>query len=270
MKKERMKGFAAGLIACVLVMGLIGTAAATVGKRTVDVDYTNIKIELNGKQITPTDANGNIVEPFAISGTTYLPVRAVSNALGLQVGWDGTTNTVQLTEVGEKDGGTNDNESYLQLLEVMDEYKTVEDKAEQGLDESKMLSREISGSFSKYADISDIRNYLIESADYVKQYGETIAANRSDVEKMVNTSKTDYVKANLENVVVLYDKLATGQQNLTLAYDYGIAYLDNPTDNNWDSYFDYRKKADDCFDEVLTSSLKYYEVRNKLMGMLGK
>ena len=46
----------------------------------------------------PKDANGNTVEPFIIDGTTYLPVRAVSNALGLNVGWDDATSTVSLGE----------------------------------------------------------------------------------------------------------------------------------------------------------------------------
>jgi len=41
------------------------------------------------------DANGNYVEPFIIDGTTYLPVRGISNALNLGVGWDGENNTVK-------------------------------------------------------------------------------------------------------------------------------------------------------------------------------
>lgn len=102
--KERGKGFIAGVVASAVFVGLIGTAAATVGSRTVTADYNNIKISLNGSQITPKDATGATVEPFAINGTTYLPVRAVANALGISVGWDGETNTVTLSG-GE--GGAN-------------------------------------------------------------------------------------------------------------------------------------------------------------------
>ena len=40
-----------------------------------------------------------MVEPFAISGTAYLPVRVISNALGLDVGWDAGTSTVILSSV---------------------------------------------------------------------------------------------------------------------------------------------------------------------------
>ncbi len=85
---------------------LLGTTAfATVGSRTVQLMYNNIKIVLNGKEITPTDANGNAVEPFIIDGTTYLPVRGVASALGMNVGWDGTTKTVTLNNPGVFQGG---------------------------------------------------------------------------------------------------------------------------------------------------------------------
>lgn len=56
---------------------------------------------MDGKKIQPTDANGNEVEPIIYNGTTYLPVRAVSSALGKAVYWDGQNWTVYL---GKMDG----------------------------------------------------------------------------------------------------------------------------------------------------------------------
>lgn len=95
--KKQWKSFLGGVLVCLLLVSLIGSAAATVGRKAVEVDYNNIKVTMNGKTVNLVDANGNAVEPFAISGTTYLPVRAVATALGLQVGWDGATNTVVLS-----------------------------------------------------------------------------------------------------------------------------------------------------------------------------
>ena len=89
----------------VFVLLVSTTAFATVGNRTAELVYNNIKIMLNGKEITPTDANGNAVEPFTIDGTTYLPVRGVASALGMNVGWDGATNTVTLDNPGVFQGG---------------------------------------------------------------------------------------------------------------------------------------------------------------------
>ena len=88
-----------------MTMLISTTVFATVGSRTAELFYNNIKVMLNGKEITPTDANGNAVEPFIIDGTTYLPVRGVASALGMNVGWDATTNTVTLDNPGVFLGG---------------------------------------------------------------------------------------------------------------------------------------------------------------------
>lgn len=60
--------------------------------------YTEkVKIVLDGVVLEPKDANGNAVYPFIENGTTYLPVRAVGEAFGKNVSWDGETRTVSLT-----------------------------------------------------------------------------------------------------------------------------------------------------------------------------
>ena len=93
--KERLKVFLIGACSSVILIGSVSFAAQY--SDTVQRFYNNIKISLNGTEITPKDINGNVVEPFIIDGTTYLPVRAVGNALGLNVDWNGETNTVILS-----------------------------------------------------------------------------------------------------------------------------------------------------------------------------
>lgn len=94
--KGNFRSFVSGCLVTAALVGIVGTAAATVGRQTVEVDYNDIKVTLDGQAVTLVDANGSAVEPFAIAGTTYLPVRAVSDALGLEVGWDAATSTVIL------------------------------------------------------------------------------------------------------------------------------------------------------------------------------
>lgn len=94
--KTHRNGFLPGFISALLLVGLIGTAAATVGKRTLEVDYSDIKITLDGNMVIPLDANKNYVEPFSIGGTVYLPIRATANAVNLDVDWDGKNSTVLL------------------------------------------------------------------------------------------------------------------------------------------------------------------------------
>jgi hypothetical protein len=59
-----------------------------------------VRIVVDGQEIIPTDANGNVVEPIIINGTTYLPVRAVAEAFGKAVSWDGPSYTVYLGDMG--------------------------------------------------------------------------------------------------------------------------------------------------------------------------
>jgi hypothetical protein len=62
----------------------------------ITVSYKDISILLNGQKITPKDANGTVVEPFVYKGTTFLPLRAIGQALGMSVDWDASTNTAIL------------------------------------------------------------------------------------------------------------------------------------------------------------------------------
>lgn len=98
--KNQWKGFISGVLVTLLLTGTVGTTAATVGTKAAELEYNNIKVTLDGAPVKLVDANGNPVEPFVISGTTYLPVRAVAGALGLGVDWDGSTQTVILKHSG--------------------------------------------------------------------------------------------------------------------------------------------------------------------------
>ena len=99
--KDKLTGYAAGLITAILLCSSAAFAQSI--EKTITAVYNNIKIIVNGEEITPTDANGNVVEPFIADGTTYLPVRALANALGQEVFWDGETNSVYIGEMPEKE-----------------------------------------------------------------------------------------------------------------------------------------------------------------------
>jgi uncharacterized secreted protein with C-terminal beta-propeller domain len=50
-----------------------------------------VNIYVDDVKLEPKDANGNPVEACVYNGTTYLPVRAVGEAYGKVVQWDGST-----------------------------------------------------------------------------------------------------------------------------------------------------------------------------------
>ena len=74
-------------VSLALCLGLGTAALAAGGTRTIEV-LSGMKVLVNGREFTPTDVNGNAVDVFAYNGTTYVPIRAMSEAFGLEVGYD--------------------------------------------------------------------------------------------------------------------------------------------------------------------------------------
>ena len=96
---KRLQGFVIGVLVCALTASGVTFASPT--NRTLQAMFRNIKIVVDGSEIRPIDAAGNVIEPFIVNGTTYLPVRAVADAVGKEVYWDGPNFTVYL---GNMDG----------------------------------------------------------------------------------------------------------------------------------------------------------------------
>lgn len=97
MKFQRMKGVCLGATVAALVMGAAPAAYAKVANMDIPVMFNNIKIVVDGKELK-TDK-----EPFIYEGTTYLPVRAVGEAVGKNVTWDAASKTVILGETEQKE-----------------------------------------------------------------------------------------------------------------------------------------------------------------------
>lgn len=103
MKHTRnIRAFLCGVLVTLLVAGMSNPAMAVLASRTIQV-YTGVDVYVDDQKLEPKDANGNPVEVFAYNGTTYLPLRAVGNALGLPVQWEGSTESVY---IGKHNGDT--------------------------------------------------------------------------------------------------------------------------------------------------------------------
>lgn len=94
---KKVRSFVSGVLCGILVVGAL-PVMAQVGKRAIDVVYNNIKLEVNGVKTKMPSG----VEPFIYNGTTYLPVRAVAEALGENVEYDKATATVYVGSKTEK------------------------------------------------------------------------------------------------------------------------------------------------------------------------
>lgn len=137
------------LICFVLTLALLlaagVTASATGGIQTRELFYRGISIYVNGAELVPRDVNGKSTEPFIIEGTTYLPVRALASALGLDVGWDGKTNTVTLSSGGEVSMGSGEAEKTEKTVTAEIYYRDVKIY----LDGTELVPTDVNG---KYAE----------------------------------------------------------------------------------------------------------------------
>jgi len=76
-----------------ITLNVFGAGALTEVKVYLN---SGIKLMLNGSVFEPKDEDGLKLVPITYRGSTYLPLRAVAEAAGLEVAWDGKTNTAYL------------------------------------------------------------------------------------------------------------------------------------------------------------------------------
>lgn len=102
-------------ILALVLMLVFSTVVFAARKVNITVTYDNIKVVVDGREVQfGKDTKGKQIEPFIYNGTTYLPLRAVAEALGKQVQWDKNTNTAFLG-----DGVVNTGEVNVALTEIM-------------------------------------------------------------------------------------------------------------------------------------------------------
>jgi hypothetical protein len=90
------------IISTVFTVGAFtgATAEAKLKEITAFINQS-MNIKLNGKQFIPSDSEGNKLNPIIYNGDSYLPVRSLSQALGVPVKYDDSTSTIML---GEQEG----------------------------------------------------------------------------------------------------------------------------------------------------------------------
>lgn len=248
--KKQWKSFWGGVFVCLLLVGLIGSAAATIGKRTVEVDYNNIKVTMNGTAVNLVDANGSAVEPFAINGTTYLPVRAVANSLGLDVGWDGATSTVTLANKAS--------EQQTDLLEALKFYKYMEDTTEYGeaildLMWDSIFLENTAEAAAALQDLDDSISLLSTRAEDYTNMRNALAARQNLSDELTPAS------ACIEDLVRAAQQMKTAQ-----AYAESFLRTNNTEDYNkfvtwyqtaYDLLQDAEGKSYDAFDVIINQLL---------------
>lgn len=253
--KEKRRGFISGVLTTVIALSLVGTAAATIGSRAITADYSDIKITLNGTQITPTDANGNVVEPFAVNGTTYLPVRAVANALGVDVEWDGKSGTVLLSNGSES-------KKSLEILKLLDLCVMAKGSISKQQNVNQSVSNYVSLSFAAYSQAD--MNALKDSVEDWETAMPSLLARIFLIQNQLPELKTA-----LEGTPFYYycDGLSTVAENMMEAYESQVEMIKNAASYcgskgqvYYDNYFDLRSWSDVNLDSAEKTCQDIYDL----------
>ncbi|MGN7356395.1 stalk domain-containing protein [Paenibacillus sp. SAF-054] len=87
----------------VAMLGCLGTGVYAGSNLQEIKAYLNpdIKFKVDGKPVQLQNSSGAVITPISYKDTTYLPVRSISDLLGVTVNFDGKTNTIQLGEQSE-------------------------------------------------------------------------------------------------------------------------------------------------------------------------
>ncbi len=131
---------------------VVGICIGALGVRLVYANFSKsinvtsgINLQINGNKFIPKDANGKVVDVFVYNGTTYVPIRAVSEAFNKKVDWDEKTNTVVINDsnfVSSKD----DTKATEQAVDqTMAEERKVSNKASENKTRQSGLMLEYTG-----------------------------------------------------------------------------------------------------------------------------
>lgn len=93
MKKVLVTTLASVTLVCLAIVSSMGLPVYEPTQALIGYGMT---IKLDGEEVQLHDVTGKRVYPLVRDGTTCIPVRGVSELLGLNVDWDGETNTVLL------------------------------------------------------------------------------------------------------------------------------------------------------------------------------
>ena len=193
--KKSIKGFILGVSVATI---LTHTAFSSGTEQSIKVLYNSIKVNINGKKVE----SDNIL----YKGTTYVPIRRVSEILGKDISWDQETRTV---DMNDKKIDSNDNYNrisdyiknesidafspYYELLNF--QISQYEEQVIDGNVEATFLYKIISKNYDKCPDTIDYIKKAKEtgSQDYQQLYNEYLQPKESNFELKIVINQDDTI-----------------------------------------------------------------------------
>lgn len=223
---------AALLTLLVFLLGAVAPVVAADGTKTLKALFRNLQIVVDGKTLISDK------EPFIVDGTTYVPIRLVSEATGATVDWDGTLGRVIITTKASVDPA---------------ELERIKQESYQAGYTAGELNGYVKGLQEGRSQVEDKAK---KEKEYDEGYDDGYEAGEEDG---YEAGEYDYEKGNRKD----WKKAIASDSSISKTYklsnksdDYAEGFLDGYKDafkkayeDGYESYYDYDDGYDDGYDE---------------------
>ena len=190
--KKNVLSFLTGAIAVLLLVGLPVTALTASG--AIRIEVSPISVLVDGEVFQPKDAKGNDVMVFTYNGTTYAPLRALAEAYGLEVGYDGERNIATVSSQPTQTQPPISDTGYAGF----ERQWTVKEKPVTNYGDEKIFTVTYSGDLSRSEFKAWWKSYDLST---IKEYAERMIAEvQSEVPGYIVTAYFSYGQYNLGSV----------------------------------------------------------------------
>lgn len=190
--KKRFLSFAAGALTALLISSTAVTALAASG--AIRIEVSPISVLVDGEVFQPKDAKGNDVMVFTYNGTTYAPLRALAEAYGLEVGYDGERNIATVSKQPAQTQAPIADTGYAGF----EKQWTVKEKPVTNYGDEKIFTVTYSGDLSRSEFKAWWKSYDLST---IKEYAERMIAEvQSEVPGYIVTAYFSYGQYNLGSV----------------------------------------------------------------------
>ena len=190
--KKRFLSFAAGALTALLISSTAVTALAASG--AIRIEVSPISVLVDGEVFQPKDAKGNDVMVFTYNGTTYAPLRALAEAYGLEVGYDGERHIATVSKQPAQTQAPIADTGYAGF----EKQWTVKEKPVTNYGDEKIFTVTYSGDLSRSEFKSWWKSYDLST---IKEYAERMMAEvQSEVPGYIVTAYFSYGQYNLGSV----------------------------------------------------------------------
>lgn len=190
--KKRFLSFAAGALTALLISSTAVTALAASG--AIRIEVSPISVLVDGEVFQPKDAKGNDVMVFTCNGTTYAPLRALAEAYGLEVGYDGERHIATVSKQPTQTQAPIADTGYAGF----EKQWTVKEKPVTNYGDEKIFTVTYSGDLSRSEFKAWWKSYDLST---IKEYAERMIAEvQSEVPGYTVTAYFSYGQYNLGSV----------------------------------------------------------------------